>query len=186
MTCSIAFKEWAVVCDALALGEQTIILRKGGIHEGRAGFRVAHREFCLLPTTFHASADALTERGQALLPNAAAMHAGGKFLVGQFAVVEDVLEISREADALALEGLHIWSPATVRQRFAYKRPGLFALIVRVYRRQEPFEVAETPAIAGCRSWVELPEAIETTGLTPVLDDEEFARVAEEVRRRIVF
>ena len=33
------FKEWTLICDALGRGEQSIILRKGGIAEGRAGFR---------------------------------------------------------------------------------------------------------------------------------------------------
>ena len=35
---SIAFKEWAIICEALGAGVQSIILRKGGIHEGREGF----------------------------------------------------------------------------------------------------------------------------------------------------
>jgi hypothetical protein len=35
---SVGFKEWALVCEALGRGEQTIILRKGGIAEGRGGF----------------------------------------------------------------------------------------------------------------------------------------------------
>ena len=34
----MAFKEWAVVVDALLRGEQVIILRKGGLREGRGGF----------------------------------------------------------------------------------------------------------------------------------------------------
>jgi hypothetical protein len=53
-SCSIAFKEWAAVCEALAAGRQTIILRKGGIQEGREGFRVQHGEFCSgsIPPTF--------------------------------------------------------------------------------------------------------------------------------------
>jgi hypothetical protein len=180
-TSSIAFKEWAVVCDSLARGEQTIILRKGGIHEGRAGFRVAHREFWLLPTTFHAAADALTQRGQTLLANVANLT--GAFRIAQFAVVEEVLELSREEDALALEGLHIWSPATVRERFHYKRPGLYCLIARIYSRPQSFEVIETPAIAGCRSWVELPEAMGTEGMIPALVDDAFAQAVGEVRRR---
>ena len=29
-----AFKEWAAVCAALDSGRQTLILRKGGLHEG--------------------------------------------------------------------------------------------------------------------------------------------------------
>ena len=44
---SIGFKEWAVVCEALGSGRQSIILRKGGIAEGREGFSFKHREFFL-------------------------------------------------------------------------------------------------------------------------------------------
>lgn len=47
---SLAFKEWAVICAALADGEQTLILRKGGIDAGREGFRVARREFWMYST----------------------------------------------------------------------------------------------------------------------------------------
>src|SRR2546422_3996735 len=35
-----AFKEWAVVVDALGRGEQVIILRKGGIAEDRGEFEL--------------------------------------------------------------------------------------------------------------------------------------------------
>ena len=49
----IAFKEWAVVCRALAEGRQALILRKGGIAEGRDGFGFRHSEFFLFPTFFH-------------------------------------------------------------------------------------------------------------------------------------
>jgi hypothetical protein len=42
---SIGFKEWAIVCQALGRGWQSIILRKGGIAEGRDGFSFQHGEF---------------------------------------------------------------------------------------------------------------------------------------------
>ncbi len=57
----IAFKEWQVVCDALASGRQTILLRKGGIHEGREGFSFAHESFFVFPTRFHAQGDQVRE-----------------------------------------------------------------------------------------------------------------------------
>ena len=50
---SVGFKEWAIVCEALGCGEQSIILRKGGIAEGREGFSFRHAEFFLFPTYFH-------------------------------------------------------------------------------------------------------------------------------------
>ena len=43
---SIAFKEWAVICEALA-ATQSLILRKGGISEEGGTFRPEHAEFLL-------------------------------------------------------------------------------------------------------------------------------------------
>ena len=60
-TIRMAFKEWSVVCAALGNGEQSLILRKGGIQELSGGFQVSHREFWLYPTKFHQQTDALNE-----------------------------------------------------------------------------------------------------------------------------
>ena len=182
--CGVAFKEWAVVCEALARGRQTIILRKGGIHEGREGFRVAHSQFWLLPTKFHASPDALVPEASELMAAAETMNKADTFLVRHFAVVERVIELAREEEALALAGLHLWSESTVRQRFHYKNPGLFCLAVRVFATNEVHGITDTPAIAGCRSWVELPTALSTDGLTPAVDDDRFAEMLSAVQTRL--
>src|SRR5947207_13018388 len=60
----IAFKEWAVVVDALGRGEQIVILRKGGIAEGRDGFKVEHPEFLFFPTLFHQQRESVIPSGQ--------------------------------------------------------------------------------------------------------------------------
>nr|MBA2585996.1 DUF1802 family protein [Chthoniobacterales bacterium] len=65
---SVGFKEWAIVCAALGGGQQSIILRKGGIAEGRDGFRFQHREFFLFPTAFHEQWEK-TRLPQAALPS---------------------------------------------------------------------------------------------------------------------
>ena len=49
----VALKEWDVVCEALGSGRQIIVIRKGGIAEGKDGLRFEHEEFALLPTFFH-------------------------------------------------------------------------------------------------------------------------------------
>ena len=82
---NIGFKEWALVCDALGRGEQSIILRKGGIAEGRAGFRFQHPEFLLLPTLFHEQAAKLRVPADTSLP---AMRADGLLEVHFIAHVE--------------------------------------------------------------------------------------------------
>src|SRR5271155_1853587 len=60
-----AFKEWAIIVDALMTGQQIIILRKGGLIEGPGGFQVEQPEFLLFPTLFH-------QQRQAVLPEAQA------------------------------------------------------------------------------------------------------------------
>ena len=58
MTLNVAFKEWAVVCQALAAGRQSVILRKGGIAEEGGIFRPEYKVLVLsdlLPRTSPAS-----------------------------------------------------------------------------------------------------------------------------------
>ena len=61
----VAFKEWSVVVDLLGRGEQILVLRKGGISEGRDGFRIDHNEFLLFPTRFHQERESITEAARA-------------------------------------------------------------------------------------------------------------------------
>ena len=54
-----AFKEWAVICRALAEGKQALILRKGGIAETGGEFAVEHTRFWLFPTYTHQQRDGI-------------------------------------------------------------------------------------------------------------------------------
>jgi len=176
-TCEMAFKEWAAVCAALARGRQTFILRKGGIHEGRAGFRVAHGEFWLFPTYLHEGMEGLTDEARPLLEQALSNRPPeGTLRLSHYAIVSDVIEVGDESHLAGLTGQHVWSPETVSMRFHYRQPGLFVLVVRIFRRPEPIVIAESPHFGGCRSWVDLPEALPTDGLEPVVDDETFDRL----------
>lgn len=169
---AIAFKEWAVVCAALGSGQQSLILRKGGIHEGRGGFRVAHSEFWLFPTAFHQAPEVLAPAAAPLLHKVMQQQPpDGAIHLHDYVLVEKVFEIHEESRLAALSPWHIWSMQTVMQRFQYKSPGLFALLVRVFRLPQPISIADEPAFAGCRSWVELTNPVETASITPVLTDD---------------
>jgi len=188
-TCQIAFKEWAAVCEALAAGRQSIILRKGGIHEGREGFRVQHDRFWLYPTRFHQAAGELTSDAATLVDRALAGTKPGPgeaalIPIRLLAQVEEVYELTWEDSALKLAGLHIWSEATVRQRFAYRQPGLFLLVVRVFEAVQPIHVSESADMAGCKSWVTLPEPLNASGVRPVLSDAEFVHRLAQVHAAV--
>ena len=66
----------------------------------------------------------------------------------------------------------------------YRRPGVFVLPVRVFRAAAAVDLTETPAYAGCKTWVELDRAISTEGATPVLEERAFAAVLEEIDLRL--
>ncbi len=171
---SMAFKDWAVICAALESGRQTLIVRKGGIHEGQAGFRVAHREFWLFPTYMHEAAGGLVEDAAPLIRQVEAHRPpAGELRLSVAAAVTDVFELADETVLAGLSGMHLWSHRTLSERFHYCRPGLFVLIVRVYRTMPAIVLPDSPHFAGCRSWVELPTAVPTAHLAPVLADTEF-------------
>ncbi len=181
----VALKEWAAVCAALAAGRQTLILRKGGVAEGPGGFQPEHGEFWLLPTRFHQRPAALGEAERHFFDEAQAdLPPDDRLRIRHYAVVADVIELADPARLPGLEPLHVYGEWTVRERFHYRRPGLFLLAVRIYRAPQAFEIPVWPELAGCHSWVELPAALGTAGLVPVIGDEEFAQRLREVRRAV--
>jgi hypothetical protein len=169
-----ALKEWAVICRALADARQALVLRKGGIAEADDSFRVEHTRFWLFPTYAHQQADALTPEGHALLSQVEADRPPpGVVRLTHWAEVGGVFQLHNLAAALKLEGLHLLTMETVRSRFAYRTPGLFALPVRVWKAPHSVDLPETPYYAGCKSWVELERGLPTKGSVPVLTDADF-------------
>jgi hypothetical protein len=172
-TCGIAFKEWEGVCEALARGRQSLILRKGGIEEGPGGFAPEHPAFWLYPTRVH-------QAEQGLKPEAARAPFSplpeGVVNLRALAVVELVFHVERLDRLESLDDLHVWTAETVEKRFHYRTPGLWVLGVRVFRRDDPVLVPVTAEHSGCKTWVPLEIALGTLGMRPALDDSAFRAV----------
>jgi len=178
---SIGFKEWAVVCEALGDGRQTVILRKGGIAEGREGFRFQHPDFFLMPTGFH------EQVAKTRLPAATPLPAppAGAHRIRWRATVAWTAFVDNLDTALALEPFHILSEPVIRERFDYDTTrGLHVALVRISRLSVPWEFPDAPRYGGCRSWVEIPESPGDAGLEPVLSDAAFADVERRLRARV--
>jgi hypothetical protein len=158
---AVALKEWAAVCEALASGRQSIVLRKGGIAEAGGAFRVEHSRFWLYPTYVHQQQGGIVEEARPLLERAERSRpSAGMVRLTHFAEVRQVRYVEDLADVLKLEGMHVWSRETVESRFRYRTPGLFVLELRVYRSAAEHELAETAEYAGCKSWVALGRELE--------------------------
>jgi len=177
----IAFKEWAIVVDALGQGEQVLILRKGGIREERGQFQVDHREFWLFPTQFHEADRSIIPSKRPRLRDIATTAPKDAVDIEYFAVADAVVQITGPEVLKRLQGRHIWSEQTLQERFQFGRePCLYALVARVYRRAAPERFVMRESYGGCKSWVELERALSTESLTPVLPDVEYTAQREEI------
>jgi hypothetical protein len=178
-----AFKEWAVIVDALGRGAQILILRKGGISEGRGGFKLEHSQFLLFPTLFHQQRDAVIPAAQArydvIAPN---FPPADRLRLEFFAQVTEAKQIFSLSEANALRGQHVWRDEVIAERFDWGREqAIYALAVRVFRLPEVFELPMLTAYGGCKSWIELDREILTVGGKPVLTDAEYERKLDELR-----
>jgi len=179
----VAFKEWAIVCDALAKGTQAIIIRKGGIAEAGGEFRPDHSRFLLYPTQFH------EQQQQGIKPEYAphlerlpeVKPAAGMLRFTHFCEVVAVQHMRDLETASQLDRLHIWNEALIRQRFAYRTPGFFVLLVRVFQLKQEIDAIEKPEYAGCKTWVLLDELDGEYAGEPVLNDAEFEAAARQLR-----
>lgn len=159
MSDHIGFKEWANVCEALGTGVMSLILRKGGIHEGRGGFEFKHQEFFLFPTWFHTQGDQLTWKA----PNPERFvfpPEDGRTSVDidYFARLEKVWRVTDWDKVASLAPHHVWNETMVRERFVYDEEScLNVALVRVYRLPSRWSFPYSKSYGGCRSWVNLPE-----------------------------
>ena len=172
---SVGLKEWAIVCEALGRGEQSVLLRKGGIAEGRTGFAFRHSEFFLFPTFFHEQLGK-TRLSDVEIPQ----EREAEIEIHFFARVVAVKEITSWEIIVALEPLHILEQSVVRERFDYDdRPGLHVALVRVFRLRPSWIFPNSPRYGGCRSWVTLPDGPAETRFEPVLTDQEHTKLVEK-------
>jgi hypothetical protein len=178
-----ALKEWSAAVQALLDGRQTVLLRKGGIHEKR--FEVSASRFLLFPTVAHSHAERVRPEHRDLLAPAAADSTAEEVVVRAGADVVAAVEVSRPAALAHIESLHIWTAESVRaDRLDFRpRHRLTVLVVRARPLVEPVRVPRTPEHAGCRSWVQLPVAPPRYG-PPVHEDATLQEIAANVRRSV--
>jgi hypothetical protein len=179
----VALKEWAVVCGALERGRQIILLRKGGIYEAAGEFELEHRRFLLFPTYLHQNLAMLKEPEHRGFAPATAEPS--QVRLSAAAEVTDIIPVTSRPAMDGLDDEHVWTKPLIDMRFNYKPQNpLYLLLLRVYRLATPTAVANTPAYAGCKSWVPLEEAIGTETLDAVLDDEQYQRRRQSMMERL--
>jgi hypothetical protein len=174
-----ALKEWGAAVHALLDGRQTVLLRKGGIHEKR--FAVTASRFLLFPTVAHGHAERMRPEHRDLLDAAAADSTVEALMLRAGAKVVAAIEVNQPERLDEIAPLHIWTAESVRADRLDFRPKhrLTVLVVQASPLAEPVRLARTAEYAGCKSWVSLP--VDPAWATPVHDDATLQRIAGRVR-----
>jgi hypothetical protein len=179
----VGLKEWATVCRALETGRQVVLLRKGGIYEAAGEFEVEHRQFLLFPTYLHQNLKMLKPDAQAGFEPHGAEPA--QVRLSAAGVVTDIIQLASRAQIDAIDDEHVWTPPLIDMRFNYRPENpLYLLLVRAYRLNQPVVIDNTPAYAGCKSWVPLDTAVSTGDAVPVLDDAKYELRRTGIRDRV--
>lgn len=154
----VAFKEWKLVVQALVRGEQTVILRKGGISEGKAGFQWLHDRFFLFPSLFH-------EQAKKVKPNEDGSprtldgdgRISGRIAFGVYVEILASGRLTNWEEVQRLQCFHIWTEETVRERFEWgDQLSISYAVVQPHLLKEPWLLEDRDTFGGCRSWFGLP------------------------------
>ena len=179
----MALKEWAVTVEAMAKGDQVLLLRKGGIHENGKDFRVIHREFLFYPTYLHQKEDLLQPAYQPALRKLLEQpQDNDRITFSYWARAEELLEISEQGKVDNLEPHHIWTTAYAQSKLHWKPMlPLSVLLLRIYKLEQPVTVPYLPEYGGCTSWVEVLSDVNLGRMEPVLNDAEFQRRCDDIK-----
>jgi hypothetical protein len=178
---NVALKEWASVCAALGEGRQIILLRKGGIYESAGEFEIEHRQFVLFPTYLHQKAEMLKENERVKLVKVSAEPEN--IDISLAAEITDIVQVSGRAAMDRLTNEHIWAKPLIDMRFNYRPENpLYLLLVRAVRLGRAVTIQNTPAYAGCKSWVPLERGINADNSIPALDDAEYSGRRDGIMR----
>jgi hypothetical protein len=179
-TTAAGFKDWALICAAMGLGRQSIILRKGGLAEGRQGFQFKHARFFLFPTQYHQQAEMVRPVELARLPPLPAP-VEGRIEIRYLFELEFAVALHDWETVAALEDFHVYRKSVVRERFEYDgNLGLQCAFGRVRELRVPWVLPDRPAFGGCRSWIQLPPPPETEA-DAVIDDATHQTRAQALR-----
>ena len=177
-----ALKEWSAAVHGLLDGRQTVLLRKGGIHEKR--FALTASRFLFFPTVAHSHAERVRPEHSDLRDAAAADSTDDEVILRAGARVIAAIEVARPECLDEIEALHIWTAASVRADRLDFRPKhrLTVLVVQASPLQEPVHLLRAPEYAGCKSWVPLP--VDPAWAPPVHSAEALEDVTAQVRRAV--
>lgn len=174
-----ALKEWATAVEALTLGRTILLLRKGGIRE-RGRFEVRHNPVLLYPTYEHQNPELLKPEFAQVETVPTGWHPD-TVPIKAWAEITHVFQVTEEGILSELQPLHIWNDQFAQERLGWKpKQPLFVLLLRTFQIPQ-ITLPYRTEYGGCKSWLELAEAIQIDRSKPVLTDQQYAQQVAQMQ-----
>ncbi|MCE9617995.1 MAG: DUF1802 family protein [Nitrosarchaeum sp.] len=155
-----SLKEWATIVNALEKGDQTVLLRKGGILDVESGFRIESKKFLLFATQEHQEYSHIKPQFHKYLEQVKLNPPKSGFnRITSYAEALAEADIVSEEIIKKLSSFHIWSDSYISERRNWKPDNpMKAIFLKVYKIPE-FNTPLKSEYQGCKSWININEEI---------------------------
>lgn len=181
----LALKEWAVTCAALGQGDQTIILRKGGIRE--PAFRPAASTFLLFPTSFHSNTRLLKPMANVKYQQDLAFDqkTATHLTIKHIASLTGCWTTFDPYILSALSDHHVWTQEFLSTRLKWKpKQPITVMELRCSQLQQPLVIPTQDSYWGCFSWIDIEQGVTEEQLSTaeaVMNDSDYQGRQQKVR-----
>ncbi len=182
----IALKEWAIVCQALEEGKQTLLLRKDGVVEENGVFRCEHPEFFLYPTFDHGNPENIKPDWRPRLNKLEKEAKDVKHIhVRLYAMAESAAKITDWEVAKRFIPFTVMNDPAVEKLFHEGGwEGLYLIIVRVFSLAVPMDLSKKPAHDASKGWVPLGTSLFTAGAFSVIPDGAWPYPRDKIQKMV--
>lgn len=174
-----AFREWNKVCYAIKNGKQSILIRKGGIHEGKKGFKWSHDKFFLLRSYYHFEnkllKDSYIEKNLETSNNLH-LEVYCEIVLKKFVSNKEIIN--------KLFSYHVYNQNLIDERFNYNDvKGLNIAVIKTYKLKNPINVGKTEDYKGCKSWFLINNKYLQNNLKmhAILDEDDFTNLFNNLK-----
>ena len=199
----VAMQEWAVTVRALSEGEQLVVFRPPRAGEDPEDFSLEHERFFLFPAFEYQRNDVVREAHVPELrraleegvwpdgdpPVRALTQPGGipqpeRVRVRAWAEVAAQYTVTEPRAINELSPFYVWTTDYAQKRLGWRpRQPLHVLLLRTHRIPRPVTIRMRGATSIGGPWLEIARELPFEG-TPVLSDEEFGFVQEEIEAKV--
>lgn len=182
----VAFKESAIVCQALEEGKQTLVLRKGGVIEEGGVLKAEHDEFFIYPTYDPNVAEGIKADWRPRIHKLDKDAKDTKHVHFHiYATVDSVLKVTNWEAAKSLVPFTVLTEQAIEKEFrSGDWEGFYLLLLRVYSLAVPMDLPRKASHDTHPIFVPLGASLFTIGAFPVIPEGAWPYTRDKIHKMV--